>query len=146
MAEPIPIVIGSLYLNECPRQPYIPIYLIVGGVFGLMIAGLSCIGCTQRINNGPLSGFCTTWSSLTFLFLFCWLITGSVWIYSIYKPNYSKNATSPELYCNELLYLFAFWNTTVVYILLGLLFVVLCCIIPCCACGLGAALAYSVQK
>lgn len=43
---------------------------------------------------------------------------GNVWIYSIYQPNYNKN-TSVDPYCNKTLYLFAFWTTTLVYILLG---------------------------
>ncbi|XP_040925706.1 transmembrane protein 272-like [Betta splendens] len=136
------IVIGSVYLNECPRQHYIPIYLIVGGVFGLFIALLSCLPCTQRDEGDtsaadtPLSRLCTTWNSLTSLFLFCWFITGNVWIYSIYQPDYHKNATHPDLYCNKTLYLFAFWTTTLVYILLGLFFVIGFCVLFCfCLCG-----------
>ncbi|XP_040925828.1 transmembrane protein 272-like [Betta splendens] len=131
------IVIGSLYLNECPRQHYIPIYLIASGGLTLLNVLLSCIPCTQRdeddndAGNTPLIILCTTWNSLTSLFLFCWFIAGNVWIYSIYQPNYTKNSTSPELYCNKTLYMFAFWTTTVGYILAGLSVVSCSCLVCC---------------
>lgn len=56
---------------------------------------------------------------------------GNVWIYSIYEPNYNKNATSAEPYCDKTLYLFAFWTTTLVYILLGVFLVGSCCVLVC---------------
>lgn len=58
-----------------------------------------------------------------------WVSPGNVWIYSIYEPNYNKNTTSVDMYCDRTLYLFAFWSTTLVYILLGLFFVVGCCVL-----------------
>ncbi|KAG9274309.1 calpain-5-like isoform X1 [Astyanax mexicanus] len=57
----------------------------------------------------------------TFLLSF----TGSMWIYSIYPPNY--NSTLPgEPYCNKTLYQFAFWTTTVGYIVIAVLLVLGC--------------------
>ncbi|XP_040925827.1 transmembrane protein 272-like isoform X2 [Betta splendens] len=140
---PVP-VLRSLYLNECPRQRYIPIYLIVGGVFGLVIALLSCLPCTQReeddSNPDPPGCLYSTWTSLTKLFLFCWFIAGNVWIYSIYQPDYVKNPASPELYCNKTLYLFAFWVTTMGYIFAGLSFVLGLCFMLCsCLCRLAVS-------
>ncbi|XP_045919906.1 transmembrane protein 272-like [Micropterus dolomieu] len=73
------IVIGALHLNDCPRQPYIPIYLIVAGAFGLVLALLSCLPCAQEHKDGtanPLSQVCMAWNSLTSCFLFCWFIAG----------------------------------------------------------------------
>uniref|UniRef100_A0A3B5B2F7 Si:dkey-19b23.12 n=1 Tax=Stegastes partitus TaxID=144197 RepID=A0A3B5B2F7_9TELE len=119
------ISIGAVHLEDCPRQPNIPIYLIVVGVFGLVLAVLSCLPCAKQPEDGtsnPLSRVCTIWNSLTSCFLFCWFITGNVWIYSIYQPNYDKNTTDVNSYCDKTLYLFAFWTTTLVYILLGLMF------------------------
>lgn len=57
--------------------------------------------------------------------------TGNVWIYSIYQPNYSKNSTDLGSYCDKTLYLFAFWITTLVYILVGLLLLTGCCVLFC---------------
>ena len=72
---------GAVYLDDCPVQPYIPIYLIVSGVFGLMLAVLSCLPCSQKPEDGtsnPLSTACVTWNSLTTSFLFCWFIAGEL--------------------------------------------------------------------
>ncbi|KAK5848332.1 hypothetical protein PBY51_005957 [Eleginops maclovinus] len=128
------IAIGAIHLHDCPREHYIPIYLIVGGVFGLVLSLLSCLPCTKTPEDGTsnaLSRICVTWNSLTSLFLFCWFIAGNVWIYSIYQPNYNKNSTSVDPYCDRTLYLFAFWTTTIVYILLGLFMLGGCCVCVC---------------
>uniref|UniRef100_A0A3P8SDT0 Si:dkey-19b23.12 n=1 Tax=Amphiprion percula TaxID=161767 RepID=A0A3P8SDT0_AMPPE len=130
----VQIAIGAVYLHDCPRQHYIPIYLIVLGVFSLVLALLSCLPCAQDPNDGtssPLSYVFTAWNSLVSLFLLCWFITGSVWIYSIYQPNYDEAITEVHPYCNRRLYLFAFWTTTVAYILLALLLVVGCFVLMC---------------
>lgn len=48
-------------------------------------------------------------------------------IYSIYEPNYNKNTTKADPYCNKTLYLFAFWSNNLTYILLGVLLLSYCC-------------------
>ncbi|XP_074479866.1 transmembrane protein 272-like [Sebastes fasciatus] len=128
------IAIGAVHLDDCPRQHYIPVYLIVVGIFGLMLGVLSCLPCTKTPEDGtssPISRLCTAWNSLITFFLFCWFIAGNVWIYSIYQPNYNKNTTNTDPYCDRTLYLFAFWTTTLVYILLGLFLVGGCCVLVC---------------
>ncbi|KAM9335187.1 transmembrane protein 272-like [Symphorus nematophorus] len=128
------IAIGAVHLHHCPRQRYIPIYLIVVGVFGLVLALLSCLPCAKKPQDGesnPLSHVCATWNSLTSLFLFCWFIAGNVWIYSIYKPNFNKATTDVDPYCDKTLYLFAFWTTTLIYILFGVFLLCGCCTLFC---------------
>ncbi|XP_065140696.1 transmembrane protein 272-like [Paramisgurnus dabryanus] len=130
------VSIGAIHLHDCPVQPYIPIYLLVSGVFALVLGLLSCLPCTQEPDDGthsPLSSLCTTWNSLVSLFLFCWFIAGNIWIYSIYQPNY---ISGKEQYCDKTLYLFAFWTTTLVYIFLGIIFLGGCCMLFC-MCLLG---------
>ncbi|XP_033992714.1 transmembrane protein 272-like isoform X3 [Trematomus bernacchii] len=122
------IAIGAVHLHDCPRKHYIPIYLIVVGVFGLMLSLFSCLPCTKTPEDGSISLLnliCTMWNCLTSLFLFCWFIAGNVWIYSIYQPNYNKNSTDVDPYCDRTPYLFAFSTTTLVYIIfiLGVCFV-----------------------
>ncbi|KAF7230262.1 transmembrane protein 272 [Nothobranchius furzeri] len=133
------IAIGAVYMHECPRQPYIPIYLIVAGSFSMLLTILSCLPCARETEGGPpnkLSAICTFWNAITSLFLFAWFITGNVWIYSIYQPNYNKNATDIDSYCNKSLYLFAFWTTTLVYIMLALFVIIGFCVLLCmCLCG-----------
>ncbi|XP_045067707.1 transmembrane protein 272 isoform X1 [Coregonus clupeaformis] len=135
------IAMGAVYLNDCPRQPYIPIYLIVLGAFGLVTILPFCF-CQPN-----LVLVCTLWNGLLDTFLFCWFINGNVWIYSIYQPNYNQTLTEKDpyqsnynqtltekdLYCNKTLYLFAFWTTTLNYLILLSLCVVLCC----CCCGVA---------
>ncbi|XP_072315088.1 transmembrane protein 272 [Eucyclogobius newberryi] len=128
------IAIGAVYLEECPREHYIPIYLVVMGVFGLMLAVLSCLPCAQKPADGttnPLQRMCITWNTLVSCFMGCWFIAGNVWIYKIYEPNYVKNETMIDTYCHKTLYLFAFWTTTLVYILLGAFLVGGCCVLFC---------------
>ncbi|XP_072544681.1 transmembrane protein 272-like [Salminus brasiliensis] len=124
------IAVGAMYINECPKQHYIPVYLVVCGVFGVGFALLTCMPCFA-----DMTILCFVWNGLVAAFMFCWFISGSVWIYSIYPPNY--NSTMPgEPYCNETLYLFAFWTTTLTYILLAGLLVAACCALICvCARG-----------
>ncbi|XP_030609878.1 transmembrane protein 272-like [Archocentrus centrarchus] len=135
------IAVGAKYLDQCPQQHYIPIYLIVVGVFSLIVALLACLPCAKEREDGtsnPLSWICRTWNSLISFFIFCWFIAGNVWIYSIYEPNYEKNTTHPVPYCNKTLYLFAFWTTTLAYILLGVFFVCGCLVLICaCLCGIA---------
>ncbi|CAI5668935.1 unnamed protein product [Oreochromis niloticus] len=111
------LIIGALNLHDCPRQPFIPIYLLVIGVVTLLFSILQC----RRIRWSACS-------CLVSLFVFCWFIAGNVWIYSVYEPSYNKTA-SPDMYCNKTLYLFAFWTMNLNYILLG--FLLFC---PCCSC------------
>ncbi|XP_055012617.1 transmembrane protein 272-like [Boleophthalmus pectinirostris] len=133
------IAIGAAYLDECPKEHYIPIYLVVIGVCGLILAILACLPCAQDSPDGttsPLHRLCTAWNSLLSAFVSCWFIAGNVWIYRIYEPNYVKNATIIDTYCNKTLYLFAFWTTTLAYILLGAILVGGCCVLCCfCLCG-----------
>ncbi|XP_076867355.1 transmembrane protein 272-like [Brachyhypopomus gauderio] len=125
------VVIGVQYLEKCPRQPNIPIYLLVSGVFSLVLALLSCLPCARKDEDCSmcsLSCLCTAWNSLVGFFLFIWFISGNVWVYSIYPPNYN---TSVVDYCAKTVYLFAFWTINVVYILLGILLVGGCCLLFC---------------
>lgn len=70
---------GVVHLHDCPREHYIPIYLIVLGVFGLLLVLLSFLPCARQAKDeptNPLSRVCTVWNTLTTFFLFCWFIAG----------------------------------------------------------------------
>ncbi|KAG7241630.1 hypothetical protein INR49_025550 [Caranx melampygus] len=53
----VQIAIGTVYLNECPLQPYIPIYLIVMGVFWVVLLLLSDLHWDQWVKNPPSACF-----------------------------------------------------------------------------------------
>ncbi|XP_077597742.1 transmembrane protein 272 [Stigmatopora nigra] len=117
------IVVGAVHLSDCPRQSYIPIYLVVVGVFLVLLVLSVCLPCAKRAKEGPPNPtchYCLGWNSLLSLILLCWFVAGNIWIYSIYKPNYWKNASDVGSYCHKEVYLFAFWTTTLVYILMAL--------------------------
>ncbi|XP_067879633.1 transmembrane protein 272-like [Heterodontus francisci] len=133
------ITIGTVYLDSCTKQYLIPIYLIVSGSFTLFFVMVSLVSCTPNDESNILAfhKIGHIWQTLVSLFSLIWFITGNVWIYRIYEPDYIDK-TSPN-YCDKTLYLFAFWTTTVTYILLGIaLFLGLCGLF--CACALGGTM------
>ncbi|KAM7377264.1 hypothetical protein PAMA_013859 [Pampus argenteus] len=129
----VELVMGAVYLYDCPRQPYIPIYLLVKGVFSLLPSVV--VRQTNTDNPGIYRGSA---GGLISFFLLCWFIAGNVWIYSIYEPNYNKTTTSVDPYCDKALYLFAFWSTNLTYILIllvpAVIFACFCCGVTCLVC------------
>ncbi|XP_017885251.1 uncharacterized protein LOC108628076 [Ceratina calcarata] len=124
------VVIGGLYLYDCPQGEYIPVYLLVGGGFGVFKQLLHLSARVrqgqverdeERIRQSPTQ-------TLINCFIIGWFIIGSMWVYKEYEPNYD-----PALgkYCNKTLYLFAFWLITSTYIFLGV--IMLFCSISCLA-------------
>lgn len=72
-------VIHSLHFvlqeqRDCPRQPYVPIYLLVTGVVTIMLAVLSILPSYAYFGNHSV-----IWKGLVSLFFFGWFIAG--------KPN-----------------------------------------------------------
>lgn len=123
IAVPIAMIIfGSIYLYQCPAEKNIPIFLIVGGVFVNIKTVLSVFFRVKKNENKEWK--ITLIPTIIFqFFTFAWFITGCVWIYGIYPPNY-EDLKNPR-YCNRTLYLFSFWTITSLFTLL--LFYI-CCI------------------
>ncbi|KAK4329387.1 hypothetical protein Pmani_000243 [Petrolisthes manimaculis] len=126
------IIVGSLKINECPAEPFIPIYLVVGGTFGVVKVLLSLQGPINRQlrdeENGSGDNQIPWHRRLQFsgsinFFLAVWFILGCVWVYRIYRPSYDHSSWK---YCDFSLYQFAFWLVTSVYIALGLLVSCMC--------------------
>jgi len=72
------IVIGSIHFNDCPAEPYIPLFLIVGGSFSVL---KYLIGVITRIHQGDSSNSSDPpqphpAQSLITCFLCGWFITG----------------------------------------------------------------------
>ncbi|XP_064638043.1 transmembrane protein 272-like isoform X2 [Lineus longissimus] len=130
MAIPISMIaMGSIYLNDCRIERFIPIYLIVGGCFGIL-KNISNI--VQRIRNQKEekeeeNAKTNPFDGIVSCFLLAWFIAGNVWIYRVYHTVNYKDPSDPN-YCDPALYLYAFWITTATYIFLA---VTCCCI--CCA-------------
>ncbi|XP_060606648.1 transmembrane protein 272-like isoform X2 [Ruditapes philippinarum] len=135
------IVMGAIHLNDCPAERMIPIYLIVGGSFGIL-KNLLSIG--QRCKNrdeedsdekntkpNPVDG-------IVGCFLLAWFIAGNVWVYRTHN-EWSKDS-SADNYCDPTLYWFAFWIVTSTYIILGVVLCLVCCgVLVCCCCAAKGA-------
>ncbi|XP_078524785.1 transmembrane protein 272-like isoform X2 [Lissotriton helveticus] len=106
---------GPVYFYECPAQYLIPYYFIISGVIGLLLLIPSILCCGNQVEPSTESNVCCL---IIGLFLLAFFITGNVWVYSIYAPNYTDHTAAN--YCRKELYLYAFWMTTLVYIFLGL--------------------------
>ncbi|KAF7653811.1 hypothetical protein LDENG_00078190 [Lucifuga dentata] len=125
------IGIGAMHLGSCPIQPKIPIYLIVLGVSNILSLSLTYI---QRLNSeGTAQCLVTTSVTLLYFFTFCWLITGSVWVYAVYVPN----SAGADNFCHKITYQFAFVVTTIVWVLLSLMFLCGGCFLLLCSCKLA---------
>ncbi|XP_066158362.1 transmembrane protein 272-like [Euwallacea fornicatus] len=121
------IVMGSIYLHECPQGEYIPVYLLVGGIFGILKQLLHLSARVRQTEEERQEENLRQSPTQTLLncFMLGWFIIGSVWVYKEYEPNYDPTFGK---YCNKNLYLFAFWLITSVYIILGLITLCLCSI------------------
>ncbi|XP_077984538.1 uncharacterized protein LOC144439143 [Glandiceps talaboti] len=119
------IVMGALYMDDCPAEKYIPTYLIVGGVFQFVALILSMWSSQKKRSGnddddgstGMLGKCVRVVSALIYLFNFAWFIAGNVWIYRT-EPDYDDSTGGN--YCDQTLYLFSFWLITTSYILIGL--------------------------
>lgn len=138
LAVPIAmVVIGSIYVNDCPAEKMIPIYLIVAGACYIVKNLIDLCGRARsredqdQHGNTPSNGL----SRLLGCFLLGFFIAGNVWIYRNYPPD--SDMESPH-YCNPVVYYFAFWITTLVYIFCAFTCLCLCCAALGTAAGAGA--------
>lgn len=126
------LIVGAIYLNDCPVQKYIPIYMLVGGIFGvgklLIDIYTRCIKIRDAKRNttterrrevGAVDGVVSC-------FVVAWFIAGCVWIYGAYVPDFAR-PDSPN-YCHKGLYYFAFGVVTSTLVLLGIFISGCCCI------------------
>ncbi|XP_043099256.1 zgc:103586 isoform X1 [Puntigrus tetrazona] len=97
------IGLGAIHFYECPVQPNLPTYVTVIGAAGLL--SLLIMYLRNTLDDCLLVGFCGAFSCTLYLFIVCWFIAGTYWIYSIYPPNYVPTGD----HCHKTLYLFAFW-------------------------------------
>ena len=124
-------------------EPFIPVYLIVGGAFGIIktvvvimqrvIVHGEIFNEDEKHSDEPSMAW-TFFDGVLNLFLFTWFIAGNVWVYSKYKPHFVPPLHEPLNYCNGTLYLFSFWVITASYILMGLICFCICCLGVCASC------------
>lgn len=142
-------IAGVKYLNECPVQPKIPIYLLVGGCFGLLKL-LSMLWKQVRSRryerldeimdeddgNGDviMSKSSRFSEAVLSLFLFIWFIFGNYWVLGIYKPHFQLLLHEPSNWCDKTVYMFAFIQICICYGLMGLIAIIMCILGMCHRC------------
>lgn len=131
---------GVKHLDDCPIQPKIPVYLLVGGCFGLLKL-LSMFWRQVKFrryktvedddgddddydaDDVTTSGVIVTTSSqflevLLGAFLAVWFLCGNYWVLAIWRPNFDQLLAEPSNWCDKTVYLFAFVQIVVSYAVL----------------------------
>jgi len=115
------IVVGSVFINDCHHQPFIPIHLIVEGVLFLLRLLLRL--CEEA--SDTVSRKSKYFTGVYVCFTLTWFIAGNVWVFGIYMPD--------DASCNTHLYLFSLVFICGTWIFFGILLCGLCCY-GCCKC------------
>ncbi|XP_041936594.1 transmembrane protein 272-like [Alosa sapidissima] len=133
-------LVGAKNIDECPVQPMIPLYLLVGGVVGSIKVSLllydimhirSLISKSVVIGDDDADEY--PWRQnahryyvhvILSIFLFVWFLLANYWVFSVYTPNFIAPFHQPHEYCRKSLYMFAVFVLGLSHIVLVLL---LCC-------------------
>ena len=125
----IKLVFGILYINECPVNKNIPLYMILSGAGGLALVLLllltsTCTYCRVVINANKFIHrlmICTiglargTQGALA-IFLFIWFFFGNAWVFSVRYRVRTDKPFDVNNYCHPTLYSFAFYVLIFTYI------------------------------
>ncbi|XP_064489750.1 transmembrane protein 272-like [Ornithodoros turicata] len=104
------IVIGALYLNDCPVERFIPIYLVTGGTIGTVKIILGVARKLYENDERPVPTNIERCGAILDCFLAGWFIAGCIWVYGNYLPDFDSSKGAG--YCNKTLYYFAFGTVT----------------------------------
>ncbi|KAM9610154.1 transmembrane protein 272 [Trichechus inunguis] len=114
---------GMKFLEDCPIQPLIPLYLLVGGIVGTLKVSLLLYDSTSMrrllsksvvIDDDDDDEY--PWRQnahkyyvhlILSLFLFLWFILGNYWVFSVYLPDFIPPFQQLQDYCKKTLYIFA---------------------------------------
>ncbi|CAF3525999.1 unnamed protein product [Rotaria socialis] len=132
------------YLNDCPVQPNLPVYLLVVGAMGLVrvlnllwklfrrrrmrkLEGIELDQEEETENNG--SDFT---DAVLDLFLLAWFIVGQFWTWRVFMPSFEFGLEDPNNYCHRNVYIFTLVHIAFVYTMF-LAVVVFLIALTCCA-------------
>lgn len=136
---------GVQYLQECPKEPNIPLYLLIGGAFGLIKVGTLLYHQMrrrryERLDDALADGdIDELWSSTSTkvteyaltIFLLVWFGMGNYWVLHIYRPRYEPLLREPNNYCDKTVYTFALIHLLVCYGVIGLWVIEVICLALC---------------
>lgn len=115
-------------MGECPQQPLLPLFLVTGGLAGIVknvllitenIIKQKSSTLISRVRH-PKIIICM-WRIGNFFFnlvLLAWLVTGSYWVYKMYREVVATDYAT----CNEVLYKFTFSFVTCSFVIMLMIF------------------------
>lgn len=138
---------GVKYLDECPKERKIPIYLLVGGCFGTIKLTLMLCSQIRLLNDEDDDEFHDEDELVNIsrmanvgltIFLSIWFVFGNYWFFSIWMPNFRSPLHEPKNWCDITVYNFAFWQLVICHTLIGVvvsLTILFCCCLTCFKCA-----------
>nr|KAG5694922.1 hypothetical protein BaRGS_025083 [Batillaria attramentaria] len=146
-------VLGGLcvnYLHECPVEPKLPIYLVVGGCFGI-VKLLFLLWKQIKRHKEDLGDLHDDIDLLTMtrmtnialnIFHCVWFAFGHYWVFHIWKPHFVAPLHEPRNWCDETVFMFSFWQLIICHVVLAILLAlsaVMCCCFVCVKCVIADA-------
>lgn len=136
------LLLGSTYRSDCPLEPRVPIYLLVGGSFGLIKVFLmlwnqkkhSNDACVDDDDDGETDDAVVRRTTkftefILSVFLSVWFIMGNVWFYKIWKPNFEQPLHEPSNWCHMTVFRYTFYHLVTCYGLIALVVITTSCFI-----------------
>ncbi|XP_026319232.1 uncharacterized protein LOC113229765 [Hyposmocoma kahamanoa] len=134
----IMLIMGVQYIRDCPAEPRIPVYMVVGGAAGgAGICWLLWAQLASRSSNSSASVPERVLAYTLVVFLMGWFAFGNLWTLEIMWPDYAPTLFEPNQWCHRTLYVFALTQLGVVWGLLLLLLLLFLALIVCQVFGCG---------
>ncbi|XP_074651690.1 uncharacterized protein LOC141906342 [Tubulanus polymorphus] len=143
-------IVGTSYLDQCPAEKFVPIFMLVAGISGILVTLVpSVLMITliimQRLECKPLRTNDPHATPLTnCIFKMCPLlafvnilglmvfVAGNVWVYRLKnKFNAVRDEPGDPIYCDPWLYNYAFWVISSCYVVgsvLSVILLIICCL------------------
>ena len=114
-------------MHECPVEPKLPVYLVVGGCFGIVKISILLWRQIKQHRDEMidfadvgLQKMARQTNIALDVFLCVWFVFGHYWLFKIWTPHYRAPLHEPQNWCNESLFAFFFWHLIICHILIGL--------------------------
>ncbi|XP_072932955.1 uncharacterized protein [Epargyreus clarus] len=134
----IMLIVGVQYIRDCPAEPRIPVYMVVGGAAGgVGICWLLWAQLASRSSNSSASVPERILAYTLTGFLMGWFGFGNYWTLGIMWPDYAPTLFEPNQWCHRTLYIFALTQLGVVWGVVALLVFLLLTLVICQVFGCG---------
>ncbi|XP_050416672.1 transmembrane protein 272 isoform X4 [Patella vulgata] len=134
--------IGVNYLRDCPKEPKLPIYQVVGGVFGIIKVLFLLWKQVKKHKDDvgeihdedDLSTMIRMTNVALNIFLTIWFAFGHYWLFSIWKPQFQAPLHEPRNWCDQTVFLFTFWQIVICHAMIACLLVLVIILFYCYCC------------